>query len=75
MEDAAAEILRTEIAHRVDAKVIPALEMIALLLNYHLRFVWDAQVLQKWLSICKNNLQHPFSPDISLKRGCLVHLS
>lgn len=64
-----------EIAHRVDAKVIPALEMIVLLLNYHLRLVWDAQALQKWLGICKNNLQHPFPPDVSLKSGCLVHLS
>lgn len=42
VSDAAAETLHTEITHNVDDKVIPALKMISLLLNYHLRFVWEA---------------------------------
>lgn len=42
VSDAAAETLQTEITHNVDDKVIPALKMISLLLNYHLRFVWEA---------------------------------
>lgn len=35
-------MLKTEITQNVDDKVIPALKMILLLLNYHLRFVWEA---------------------------------
>lgn len=42
VHNAAAAMLQTEITHHVDDQVIPALKIILLLLNYHLRFVWEA---------------------------------